>query len=448
MQVIGFMVGGAMFFASFGALVWAIEVAADPAPGAHANQEVDAGALAKLLASDPGAGWATPDALARLGLAGADGRTLDADHLLLLNNASLDPLPNGLVEYEEARAAWGLSGAAGFRLRVVAVDYEAALQNHDFSYVKALYVGDFGSLTPITLTSAEATIPQANAALNASMAANTGLERTVIDSIGVDFDNQAHLLVNTPDIDVQPDPNSSDTTPLLTYLGLSSWDGDVVHDNKQFLDAVLPGKLSSGGYDLLVLGSGIDHSTLTANSVKTAINDFVRNGGTLMVFGSPGANFNWMQPIMDLSAASVSGPVSAPDPDNGLLSLPYDLDWASYPTNDLGWTIGNPSDFENVLMQGGKPVIAISDEGAIGSGRVFLSSIQPRAVAQSLGTDEAAHFMFNMLLQGYEPPRDPSLEFGPDPPVGLPASSAVRTAVVSEAGTDIPVRIDLLAWGT
>jgi hypothetical protein len=448
-QVYGFMVGGILFIAALTAIFAFVEGAGKEPVGARtAEQSVDAGNLLSLIVGSTGSGWSDPDSLARFGLLNETGSSLDPGHLYLLNADTVDAVNNDLLEYEEARAALGLSGLSGFRLAVTALDYEEALKQHDFSHIKALYIGDFNSLATVTLDVGQGTIVNANIGLNTSMGANTGLERTVVDSIGVDFDNQVHLTPLTPSIVVQITTLPPVTTPLLTHLGLTVWDGDVLYDNKQYLDAVLPGKLSLGGYDLLVLGSGIDHSTLTANSVKNSIDAFVRAGGTLMVFGSPGGNFNWMQPIMDLSAASVSGAVTAADPDHPVLALPWALDWDNYPTNDLAWTIGIPSNFQNILVQGGKPVVAVSNDGAIGSGNVFLSSIQPRAVAQNLGADEAAHFMFNMLLYDRDSAEDPTIVFGPDPPEGTPVSSARRTAVVVDEGIEIPVRIELLAWAT
>ncbi|MEK6976452.1 MAG: hypothetical protein AABY18_08945 [Candidatus Thermoplasmatota archaeon] len=449
-QIYGFLVGGVIFLAALAAIFAFTEGAGREPVGARtAEQSVDAGNLVSLIIGSQGSGWSDPDALARFGLLNATGAGLDPQHLQMLNpGTDLEAQDNGLLDYEEARAALGLTGASGFRMAVTALDYEAALKQHDFSHIKALYIGDFTSLSTITLGVGQGNIANGNLALNASMGPNTGLERTVIDSIGVDFDNQMHLTTSTPTILVQITTVPDVKVPLLTHLGLTLWDGDVLYDNKQMLDDVLPGKLAFGGYDLLVLGSGIDHSTLTANSVKSSIDAFVRGGGTLMVFGSPGGNFNWMQPIMDLSAASVSGAVTAVDADHEILTTPWDLDWATYPTNNLAWTIGIPTSFENVLMQGGKPVVAVSNDGAIGSGNVFLSSIQPRAVAALLGPDEAAHFMFNMLLYDRDSADDPTVVFGPDPPLGTPVSAARRTTVVVDDGIEIPVRIELLAWAT
>ena len=449
-QVYGFMVGGVIFIAALAGIFAFVEGAGKEPVGARtAEQSVDASNILSLIIGSPGSGWADPDSLGRFGLANTTGQSLDPGHLFLLNANGLDPVSNNLLEYEEARSALGLSGAAGFRMAVTALDYEEALKQHDFSHLKALYIGDFGSLSPITLAYGQGTIINANTQLNGSMGTNTGLERSVIDSIGVDFDNHVHLSTSTPSIVVRVNPFPGIlTTPLLTHLGMSSYDGDVMYDNKQYIDTFLQSKLASGTYDLLVLGSGIDHSTLTAQTTKSAIDTFVRGGGTLMVFGSPGGNFNWMQPILDLSAASVSGAVTVTNAEHPILATPWDLDWGNYPTNDLGWTIGIPSNFENVVMQGGKPVIAVSNDGAIGSGNVFLSSIQPRAVAANLGSDEAAHFMFNMLLYDRDSAEDPTIVFGPDPPEGSPVSSARRTAVVVDQGIEIPVRIELHVWAT
>lgn len=448
-QLYGFLVGGFVFVAAVaGVVVWGSLAGSDPMPGEQAAQEVDAEGLASLLVGSPGAGWADPDAVSLLGLGGVNG-SLDAAHVALLQNGGIAAADNGFVDYDEAVAALGLDPNSGFRLNIVPLDPEALLREHDFSHVKALYIGDWTSVASITLPVGQGTIANANTQLNLTMAANTALERSVLDSLGVEFDNQVHFTLGTPTILVQITTFPDVKLPLLSVLGLTLWDGDVVYDNKQYLDSVLPSKLSTGGYDLVVIGSGIDHSTLTSNAVKNSIDTFVRAGGTLMVMGSPGGNFNWMQPILSVSAASVSGAVTAVDAGHAILDTPWDLNWASYPTQGLAWNLGTPANFENVLMQGGQPVLTLSKPGTIGSGTVFLSSIQPRLVAQQLGSAEAEDYMFNMLLYKDEAQvGNYSLAFGEEPPSGIPVSSAVRTTTIDDGGLLVPVRIELLVWAT
>ena len=46
-----------------------------------------------------------------------------------------------------------------------------------------------------------------------------------------------------PDSSPQAPPPSTSTIPLLTHLGVSSYDGDVLYDNKQYIDEFLKPKL-------------------------------------------------------------------------------------------------------------------------------------------------------------------------------------------------------------
>lgn len=449
-QVVAFLAAGAIFVAATGGLLAWTYLSADDAPRVEqAAQDVDADALLDLLVASQGAGWANPDTLQRLGLANANG-SLDGAHVALLNRAGLTAQPNGLVDYDEAHAAFGLPTGGGFHLRLTPLSFEEALQDYDLTHHKALYIGDWASIASITLPLNNATIANANAQLNLSMAAATLWEREVLRQVGVEFDNQVHLTLTTPTVLVQITTIPNVKIPLLTHLALPLWDGDVLFDNKQYLDSVLPGKLANGGYDLIVVGAGIDHNTLTSNAVKGSIEDFVRDGGTLMVFGASGGNYNWMQPIFDVSATTTSGPVQAPDAGHDVLDTPWTLKWPAYDSQGLAWTLGQPSAFDHALVQGGKPVLAISKPGTVDDGMVFLSTFKASTIGNALGAQEAQNLMFNMLLYRFVPDVDADgFVFGPPAPTGQPVSSATRVVGWDVPGLGVvPVRADLLAWGT
>lgn len=447
-QIYGFLVSGVIFVgAAGGILAWSQFAGQDPGLGEQAARDVDADSIASLLLASQGQGWADPDALERLGLMGPDG-SLDGARLAMLSS-SLEASDNDLVDYEEARAAFGIGSDAGFNMRITPLSGDVSLQGHDFDYLHALYIGDWNSIASITLSTANATILNANTRLNDSMATATLWERQVLEGVGVDFDNQMHMTTTTPAVLVQITTVPDVKIPLLTYLGLPVWDGDVLYDNKQYLDSVLPGKLATGGYDLIVVGAGIDHSALTSNAVKGSIEDFVRGGGTLMVFGSSGGNYNWMQPLFDVSAASVSGAVTASDPAQDILDRPWTLAWAQYDTQGLAWEV-DEADFDIALRQGGEAVLAVSKPGAVDDGSVFLTSYKSSVVGQALGAAEAQHLMFNMLLyRDAVEPTNLSFFFGPDAPTDRPVSSSVRTMTLDHPDLGrVPVRVEVLAWGT
>jgi hypothetical protein len=344
-----------------------------------------------------------------------------------------------------------LYGVSGFNLTVTPIDPASVIEHADYSYIKVLYIGDFTSIGTITVSLANGTIAGANAALNASMSNGTSWERDALSQLGLDFDNQVHLATSGPNILVQITTSPNVKSPLLTYLNINLYDGDVLYDDKQYLDAVLPDKLVTGGYDLLVIGSGIDQNTLTASAVKTSIDTFVRAGGTLMVFGSTANNYNWLQPLFSAQSANVAGNVTATDPGHPILSYPWTLNWGQYNDQNLAWDLGSSSSlFEHILSQGGKDVMAVSKPGSFGSGHVLVTSYQPKLVGQALGVAEAQHFIFNMVLYQDGPGTNISaVQYGPTPPHDLPVSSAESTTVLYDPVLGpVPVKIRVLTWAT
>ncbi|MCA1811013.1 MAG: hypothetical protein LC623_03260, partial [Halobacteriales archaeon] len=163
--------------------------------------------------------------------------------------------------------------------------------------------------------------------------------------------------------------------------------GDVYPDVKGYIDANLAGRLA--GYDLLVVGSGVDQSSLTANAVKSAIRDWVLAGGTLVVLGSDKSNYQWMQPLFDSGIKTANGAASAPDPSHPLLQEPHTLDWPNYNDHSLGWDIKTDG-FSDVIVKDGQDVMAVSDDGSLGSGRVILTTYLPREIAATMGSPSSA----------------------------------------------------------
>jgi hypothetical protein len=290
---------------------------------------------------------------------------------------------------------------------------------------------------------------EADARLNATMAAQTALERQALAGLGLHFSNRVHIGSSAPTVLVDYPAPTADR-PLLEVLGATALEGDVYPDVKSYLDATLPGRLA--GHDLLIVGSGVDHSTLTANAVKAAIRDWVLAGGTLVVLGSAGQAYQWLQPLFSTGVTTVNGVATAEDVSHPLLREPHPLAWTQYDAHGRGWDIKSQGsgahydDFSHVIVQGGEDLLAVSKDGAFGEGRIILTTYMPREVAGTLGLEEAMHFLENVVL--YADRSHLYLEYGPAAPPGLPVAVAVRQSWLWDRRLgQVPVLVEVRIWG-
>jgi hypothetical protein len=447
-QVITFMVAGAIFFAAVGAVLLATRNSGtDRAAPDAARQGVQSGSLASLLVASPGVAWASgADHITRLGLGATNGSGLQQSSVDALRGAFADSRTDGKVDYADARSSLGLAGSQQFHLRLYPVGMDA-LYNASLSGMRTAYVGDWNGLLGATLPTGTPSTQYAlvaNQLLNVTMASQTANERNALDSLGLKFNNRVYIIGGIPTVVLHQ------TFPLPDLPITSLLDGDVYPDQKQYIDANLPGRLAQ--YDLLVVGAGVDQSTLTSSPVKNGIRDWVLAGGTLVVLGSSAQNYQWLQPLFDLGVATVNGAPSAPDVSHPLLKEPNELAWPSYDTHGLAWDIKSTGsgahydDFSHVVVQGGEDVLAISKEGAFGSGRILLTSYVPREFAATLGQKEAEHFFENVVL--FADRTNLYLEYGATMPGDLPVSVAVRDSWLWDPVLgQVPIRVEVHTWG-
>lgn len=464
-QTVAFIVALAFFTGILGALV----VATADTPHSvdsevqDAQNRLDAQRLADVLVGSPGIGWAGgPDAVSRLGLLHDDGSRLDDDRLDALRGAAFDADPtNGKVDYMEALESLGLptNNELGFHVRMAPVGLQKTLQAADLSHIRTAYVGDW-SLSSTTVTvdlgTDQEMVDQARALVGQSIGPDTQSERDVINGLGVSYDD----LVNLHGLDVQvvTDPAAGTTEPLRSRLADPSlMDGDLYLDNKQYLAHPQP---SGKGlveehvwqYQVLFIGSTIDHESLTSANVKQPIADWTLAGGTLMVLGSGSQNFQWLQPLFSVGTTTVNAAPAAPDVSHPMLHEPYSLDWPSYDNFGLSWklkdsgVVATHEKFQHVITSEGEDILAVSNEGAFGTGRVFLTSFRPGDIAQSLSSLEAGNFVNNMVL--YSDRAHLYLDYGPTPPPDTAVSAAVRTTQVLDGDLGmVNLRITILYWG-
>lgn len=450
-QVVSLAVAAAIVLVSIAAILLASQGASEDGGSARgAAQDVEAGSLADLLVGSPGVGWAAgPDQIGRLGLGAYNGSGLQQSSIDALKGAMFERTANGKVDYDDAKQSLGLSGSQDFHIRMYPVA-TSLLYDTSLAGTRIAYVADwtpFGTVKTALGTPLGELGKQANLELNKTMAANTVSERQVLSGLGASFHDRVYIST-LPAIAVDL-PAPLIDPPLLTYLGVPFLEGDVYPDIKAYLDLVLAGRLSQ--YDVLVIGSGVDHNSLTSNAVKFAIRDWVLAGGTLVVLGSSSQNFQWIQPLFSLGVATANGAPTAPDVSHPLLKEPNELDWTHYDNKGLTWDIkdsgsnANYDSFIHVVQQGGKDVFAVSKDGAFGEGRIILTTYQPRDVAQTLGMQEAYHFMQNIAL--YADRVNLFLEYGPTAPPDTPVSVAVRQSWLwDERLGQVPVRLEIQTW--
>jgi hypothetical protein len=453
-QVVTFLVAGAIFLAAVGTvLVVSQSSATDVGDSRESAKTIEAAGLADILVGSAGIGWeAGPDGIGRLGLLASNGSGLDPASLDALRGAMEHATDNDKVDYEEALLSLGMdpSDSAGFHLRIYPVGLEELPVPSD---LRVAYIADWTSLASVKVAlpvgSAEAMAVKANVQLNATMLAATIYERQAIRALGMDFIDRVYITTGTPTILVDyafPLPD----LPMLPLLGIPLLDGDVYPDHKSYLDTVLAGRLDQ--YDVIVVGSGVDHKNLVKNEIKDGIKDWVMEGGTLIVLGSADKSTAWLNPLLNVGVSTVNGAPTAPDIAHPMLKEPNELAWTSYDSHGQGWDIQESGavaayeDFSHVVIQDGEDVLAVSKEGSFGEGRVILTSYHARDIAGAMSLQEATDFLENMVT--YADRSALYLDYGGMVPADQPVALAVRQSWLWDSVYgQVPVRVEVLAWG-
>ena len=206
--------------------------------------------------------------------------------------------------------------------------------------------------------------------------------------------------------------------------------GDVFPDDKQLLGNELHRRLAPGGtpstsiVNTLVVGSDVDHNTMTSNAVKGAIRDWVTlAGGNLIVFGSEKQVVNWLNPIFKTKLDSSSNGLSTPDAEHPVLRVADDLSWNDFDERGRAWELrssdGTANAFTKVVHDNSaeeNAVLAISDPGAFGDGTVILTSWLPYDLFNDGTNRQGMMLVNNLLMQGY---RDLFIDYGPEIPEGV-----------------------------
>lgn len=205
-------------------------------------------------------------------------------------------------------------------------------------------------------------------------------------------------------------------------------------------------------YDMLVVGSNVAQNALTADQVKSAISDFVNvYGGRLMVLGGE-QNVQWLEPLMHVGISSTSSQVATPDTTHPLLSVPNELDWSSYSSNNKVWDFSGGADqnlFTGVVQtSSGQDILAVSNAGAFGAygeaGSVMLTTYLP----YSMSSEQMSRFFANALVYGKY--RALYFDLGPTVPTDVPVSTLTRSATVDmtndDSGVYTEISLTMYVW--
>lgn len=205
-------------------------------------------------------------------------------------------------------------------------------------------------------------------------------------------------------------------------------------------------------FDLIIVGSNIDQNALTANEVKNAIRDYVElYGGRLVVLGGE-QNVNWLQPLFHVGIRDGTGQgISTPDTTHPLLTVPNELDYSAYSTNDKEWDFSASADddlFHMVVGTQTGHVLSSSTAGAFGAtgqdGVIMLTTYLP----YTMSFDQASRFLANTITYGRY--HHLFADLGPSVPEGIPVASVTRSATMDRttngSGAYTELTFTLYVW--
>lgn len=371
----GLLVSIGMFSVTFASLVGFTHTQLLGAAGVaqEASGEVSAELLAATILGSPGIGWYTggcedkeslvPEALQGFGLAAEPCATPAANVVLNLSYHKLRNLrsanvladdSDGAVDYADARRMLGIPDGRDFNIHVRPRALEAGPStepgNAD-SLLRVLYIGHY-------VTGQNGDPIPASDVVRAEARYLEGLVR--------DFDPYVY-------------DAAYDSAEVPYAEG-----GDVVPDLVEALNDVLPrflqdvsGVATLEHYNVLVAGSNMDHSLAITNDAKTALRDWVRAGGLLIVLGTDPQEVRWLDQLFHPSISSASGSMQVMPPGRAL-GLSKKVAWNKVDDQGYAWgvRVDEEENFTTLVQRGGAS-ITLSKDDAYGKGRVVLSAFRP-----------------------------------------------------------------------
>lgn len=430
-----FAVAMAVMVASVGALMTTTtNLGRDTASTDAADAESSSrGLLDTLLASD----WSwQEDDMAVQRLQAPDG-SIDLASLIAMRGGGDDAQDNGRIDYEELRQVLGVPAGRSFHLRVTPADLEGTAP--DLSGIRTAYIADWQHLASVTvdLGTDEQMLAEARVAVDTSMDSRTLAEREHLVSIGVDFDDDAHLTMAVPQLLVD---TGHITVPMISRLGdLTLLEGDVYYDDPAYLKNAFPSRI--GQYDAIVIGNGVAPAALNDGSILDQLAKHVRQGGLLAALGGT-EDTAWVESLVELleMQPTVNQEVTNPDVAHPILRWPEPVDHAALGEGPVyAHAAFDDDEWQHVLTDGENATLLVSQAGSPGDGIVVLSSLRP-------GDGPAGEALLRNIFSYYAR-QDAHLDYGETMPAGMAVGAASRLVYGVDAGDNpIPLRFALRYW--
>lgn len=215
-------------------------------------------------------------------------------------------------------------------------------------------------------------------------------------------------------------------------------------------------------YGVVVFGTGVDQTPFnndglsapeTSTLFKTALKDWIQQGGRLLVLGSGSARNDWLAGVATQATSPVavtgSQNYAATDLTHTLLTVPFTLDPTVFTSStslaSYHYTPRAGSAFDDVLTYTSGPTLSVSMADAGFNGSVILTALMPGKFT----TTEADHFFQNTIA--FLRFRHIYLDHGPSiVNTGTVIGSSARN-VLTETGdpemSSVEMRVVLYLWG-
>lgn len=204
-------------------------------------------------------------------------------------------------------------------------------------------------------------------------------------------------------------------------------------------------------YDVMVVGSTVDHSELDRPDVRDRFASWVRAGGGLAVLGNDAPSAAWLGSLAPtLTVAGKSGTVAVVGPDEPLINVPHDLEADAY---DPVFTGGDPVVWSATETRFHAAVALEEDPGNFtagaafpGAGTLVPTSYRPRLIRDELGRDESRRFQANLVHLAATGAAN--LVYGEPPIQEARAATITRDVVVQHPVLGaVRAQLSLTVWG-
>lgn len=358
-QSLSFLVAGVVFIASIGTVLFvSSSLPHDEDAAGQAALHNSAASILAMLADSPGVGMENgPENYERFSLMDPAGQALNHDVALhLCRAATVGDHDDGRIDYSSVSRSLGLDPDDGAQFHLSLTPAE--IPDTDFSTMRVAYIGQLQPGTGLTgpgiSTTAIAygtsyTYPGGNYVqqLDSHFSATALSERETIQAMGVDHKPMPDAYGSTVEGTVELIPG----VPLAASL---YFDEEILHGDEYFghvqhIQETLANRL--GVYDLLIVGTHVDHSALTP--LAPVLGPWVAAGGKILVLGTDDSDGtssspDWLQPLIASGTSSQDGQSLATGSIHPIFTSFYRLDPDAF-RGSAPFQVQTPMIMENVL---------------------------------------------------------------------------------------------------